>query len=75
MRKVIAANLLSRRIGEIFEGIVTGSGPKGTFVRLKSFPAEGRVIRNFAGVDVGDKIRAKLVSVEIGQGFIDFEKV
>jgi exoribonuclease II len=75
MRKVIAAKVLGRRIGETFDGIITGTGPKGTFVRLKDFPAEGRVIRNFAGVDVGDQARVKLVAVEIGKGFIDFERV
>jgi VacB/RNase II family 3'-5' exoribonuclease len=75
MRKVIAANVLSRRIGEIFDAVVTGSDPKGTYVRLKDFPAEGRVTRNYAGIDVGDKVKVKLVAVEIGKGFIDFEKV
>lgn len=34
MRKVIAANVLAKRIGEIFEAIVTGASPKGTYVRL-----------------------------------------
>jgi VacB/RNase II family 3'-5' exoribonuclease len=75
MRKVIAANLLGKRIGEIFEAIVTGALPKGTFVRLLKFPAEGRVIRNAQGIDVGDKVRVRLISVEVDKGFIDFEKV
>lgn len=75
MRKVIAANLLGKRIGEIFDAIVTGASPKGTYVRLLKFPAEGCVIRNGQGIDVGDKVRVRLVSVEVDKGFIDFEKV
>jgi exoribonuclease-2 len=75
MRKVCAASLLSRRIGEVFDSIVTGASPKGTYVRLLKFPAEGRVIRGAQGIDVGDKVRVRLASVEIAQGFIDFERV
>jgi exoribonuclease-2 len=75
MRKVCAASLLSRRIGEVFDGIITGASPKGTYVRLATFPAEGRVIRGAQGIDVGDRLRVRLASVEIAQGFIDFEKV
>jgi exoribonuclease II len=75
MRKVIAANLLGKRIGEIFDAIVTGVSPKGTYVRLLKFPAEGRVTRNAPGIDVGDKVRVRLISVDVDKGFIDFEKV
>jgi len=38
------------------------------------FPAEGRVTRNPQGVDVGDKLRVRLISVDVDKGFIDFEK-
>lgn len=75
MRKIIAANLLGKRIGEIFDAIVTGALPKGTYVRLLKFPAEGRVTRNAQGIDVGDKVRVRLISVEVDKGFIDFEKI
>lgn len=75
MRKVAAATLLSRRIGEIFDAIVTGASPKGIYARLLKFPAEGRVIRGTQGVDVGDRIRVRLLSVEVSKGFIDFERV
>jgi VacB/RNase II family 3'-5' exoribonuclease len=74
MRKVVAANLLSSRIGEIFDGIVTGASPKGTYVRLFQFPAEGRVVRGAQGMDVGDKVRVRLTSVQIANGFVDFER-
>jgi exoribonuclease-2 len=75
MRKIIAANLLGKRIGEIFDAIVTGASPKGTYVRLLKFPTEGRVTRDVQGIDVGDKVRARLISVDVDKGFIDFEKV
>ena len=74
MRKVAAASLLSRRVGEVFAGIVTGASPKGTYVRLLNFPAEGRVVQNTQGIDVGDKIQVRLTSVDIPKGFIDFQK-
>jgi exoribonuclease-2 len=74
MRKVIAANLLSGRIGEVFDGIVTGASPKGTYVRLLKKPAEGRVIHGTQGLNVGDTVRVKLASVDIAKGFIDFDR-
>jgi exoribonuclease-2 len=74
MRKVIAAVLLGERVGEVFDAIVTGVSAKGTFVRLISPPAEGRVVRDEAGLDVGDKVRVRLISTEPLKGFIDFER-
>jgi VacB/RNase II family 3'-5' exoribonuclease len=72
MRKVAAATFLSRRIGETFDAVVTGATPKGTFVRLVSPPAEGRVVDGEEGLDVGDTLRVKLVATEPTRGFIDF---
>jgi exoribonuclease-2 len=74
MRKVAAACLLGQHIGEIFDGIVTGASEKGTYVRLLKKPAEGRVIRGAQGLNVGDTVRVKLVSVNVAMGFIDFER-
>ena len=74
MRKVAAASLLVRRIGEIFDGVVTGASTKGTYVRLLGFPAEGRVIRGAQGIEVGDKVKVRLASVDVEKGFIDFER-
>ncbi len=75
MRKVIAASVMSQRIGEVFDGVVTGASPKGTYLRLLKFPAEGRVVRGPEGIDVGDRVRVRLISVEVSKGFIDFERV
>jgi exoribonuclease-2 len=75
MRKIMAANLLSHRVGELFEGIITGASPKGTYARLLDFPAEGRILRGEQGVDVGDKVAVRLISLDVRQGFIDFERL
>jgi exoribonuclease-2 len=75
MRKVAAADFLSSRIGEEFDAIVTGVSDKGTFVRLFQPPAEGRVVRGEQGLDVGDKLRVRLVDTAVAKGFIDFVRV
>jgi len=75
MRKVAAAILLSNRIGQAFDAIVTGATTKGTFVRLIAPPAEGRVVRGEQGLDVGDKVRVRLVGTNLERGFIDFEMI
>jgi exoribonuclease-2 len=74
MRKIIAANLLSRQIGQVFDGLITGASPKGTYVRLLKFPAEGKLVRGAQGVDVGDKVSVRLAAVDTNRGFIDFER-
>jgi exoribonuclease-2 len=73
--KAAAAYLLQGRIGESFDAIVTGVAPKGTFVRITAPLVEGRMVRGFEGLDVGDALRVKLRSVDIDQRFIDFESV
>lgn len=75
MRKAAAAVLLRNRIGEIFEAFVTGVTPHGTFVRLLSPPAEGRVMSGEHGLAVGQKIRVRLLKTDPYQGFVDFERV
>jgi exoribonuclease-2 len=74
MRKAAAAVLLGQRTGETFDAIVTGVSPKGTFVRLIAPPAEGRVMRGEQGMDVGDRVRVRLVSTDPERGFIDFAR-
>lgn len=73
MKKVAAAMMLLDRVGDRFEGIVTGASDKGTYVRLIDPPAEGRVVRRFDGMDVGDKVVVKLVKLSPERGYIDFE--
>ena len=73
--KSAAALLLESRIGQSFDGIITGAGPKGTWVRLFSPPVEGKVVSGFQGLDVGHRARVRLVHVDVDAGFIDFERV
>lgn len=72
MRKAVAAVLLQDRIGEHFGALVTGASEKGTYVRLVSPPAEGRVISGEGNLMVGQKITVRLVNTDPYSGFIDF---
>ena len=74
MRKAAAAVLLSGRIGESFDAIVTGASEKGTYVRIVTPPAEGRVMRGEKGMFVGQKVRVRLIGMDPYKGQIDFEK-
>lgn len=73
--KSAAALLLENRIGERFDALVTGASEAGTWARLLTIPVEGRVEHGFEGLDVGDRIRVQLVSVDVERGFIDFKNV
>jgi exoribonuclease-2 len=72
MRKAAAAVLLRDHVGESFTGLVTGASEKGTYVRLTTPPAEGRVMEGQQGLRVGQKIRVRLLSTDPFRGFIDF---
>jgi exoribonuclease-2 len=74
MKKVAAALMLAPQVGRVFDAMVTGVSPKGTFARLLTVPAEGRVMRGERGLDVGDQFRARLAGVDAGKGFIDLER-
>jgi exoribonuclease-2 len=75
LRKVAAAVLLSTRVGETFDAIVTGVKDRGTFARLLRPPADGRVVRGEEGLDVGEHIRVRLLSTDPERGFLDFARV
>jgi VacB/RNase II family 3'-5' exoribonuclease len=74
VRKSAAAVLLAPRIGQRFDGIVTGASAKGTWVRITAPVAEGRVVRGFEGLDVGDRVHVELVHTDAARGFIDFAR-
>jgi VacB/RNase II family 3'-5' exoribonuclease len=73
--KSAAAMLLSSRIGAQFDALCTGAADKGTWVRIFDPPIEGRLLKGFQGVDVGDRLKVRLVHTEVEKGFIDFEKI
>jgi VacB/RNase II family 3'-5' exoribonuclease len=70
--KSVAALLLSSRIGETFAGTVTGASEKGTWVRISGPTTEGRIVKGFRGLDVGDRVTVRLLRTDVEQGFIDF---
>jgi hypothetical protein len=72
VRKSAAALLLQSRIGQSFDAIVTGVSDKGTWVRIAQPLAEGRVVKGFEGLDVGDQVRVQLTHTDVQRGFIDF---
>ena len=72
MRKAAAAVLLQHRIGESFDALVTGASEKGTYVRLITPPAEGRILQGERGLTVGQKVRVRLLKTDPYNGFIDF---
>jgi VacB/RNase II family 3'-5' exoribonuclease len=72
VRKSAAALLLADRIGQSFDALVTGASAKGTWVRINHPNVEGRVVRGFEGLDVGEKVRVRLLGVDAARGFIDF---
>ncbi|MDQ2664802.1 MAG: RNB domain-containing ribonuclease [Gemmatimonadota bacterium] len=75
VRKAAAALLLADRIGSVFDAIVTGVNKDGTYVRLLSPPAEGRVMHGYEGMDVGERVRVRLTRTDAVRGYIDFDGV
>ena len=75
MAKRLAAIALQNRIGEIFDAIVTGASEKGTFVRALQAHIEGMLTQGDHGLDVGDKLRVKLIRTDVQKGYIDFARV
>jgi exoribonuclease-2 len=74
VRKSAAALLLEPRIGQEFDGIITGTSDKGTWIRILQPPAEGLVARGAQGLDVGDRVRVELIATNVERGFIDFAR-
>ena len=74
MQKVAAAVLMKGRIGEVFDGIITGASEKGIYVRLIEPPVEGRIMGTGERLSVGQKVRVKLTDLDPYQGHIDFQR-
>jgi exoribonuclease-2 len=72
MRKIVAASVMQRHVGERFDAIVTGVTPSGTFARILHPPVDGRIEKNEHGLNVGEKVNVTLISADPGRGFIDF---
>jgi exoribonuclease-2 len=74
MSKHLAAIAMQNRIGEVFDAIVTGVTDHGTFVRILQRHIEGLLSQGQQGLDVGDKLRAKLMRTDVQKGYIDFSR-
>jgi len=72
MSKRLSAVAMSTRIGETFDATITGVGLHGTFVRVMHPHIEGLLTQGSQGLDVGDKLRAKLTRTDVQRGYIDF---
>jgi len=75
VEKSANAILMKSRIGEIFEAIVVGASPKGTWIRLLHPHVEGKLVNGFEGLKVGQKLKARLTDINVELGYIDFAKV
>jgi VacB/RNase II family 3'-5' exoribonuclease len=74
MSKRLAAVAMQNRIGTAFDAVVTGVTPHGTFVRALQAHVEGLLAQGAQGLDVGDKLRVKLIRTDIQHGYIDFAR-
>jgi VacB/RNase II family 3'-5' exoribonuclease len=72
VRKSAGAMLLEGRLGQRFDGVVTGASDKGTWVRVFTPPVEGKLVQGWEGLEVGDRLRVKLIGADVERGFIDF---
>lgn len=73
-RKRAAALALRGRIGDTFDGVVTGVTQRATWLRVSSPEAEGRLVRGRRGLKVGDAVRVVLLAVDPVRGYIDFAR-
>ena len=73
-RKAASAAYLGQHLGETFDALVTGVNEGGTWVRTLTPPVEGKLVAGEAGLDVGDRVRVRLQSIDPGRGFVDFER-
>jgi exoribonuclease-2 len=74
VEKSANAMLMKSMIGQVFEAIVSGASPKGTWIRLFHPHVEGKLVNGSIGLKVGQKLKARLTHINVELGFIDFER-
>ena len=74
LRKSEAAMFLRSRIGEIFQGVVSGLNDKGAWVRIFNPPVEGKLVDG-ESFPLGKLLKVKLIYTHVQMGFIDFAPV
>jgi len=75
VEKSANAMLLQSRISEEFDAIVSVASTKGTWVRLLQPHVEGKLVKGYNGLKVGQKLKVRLLKINVEEGFIDFERV
>lgn len=71
LQKSVVAQSLVEHIGETFEAVVSGINAQGTWIRLVSLGAEGKLAGR---AEVGEHLLVRLASVHVEKGFLDFVK-
>jgi exoribonuclease-2 len=74
VEKSAAALLLQDRVGERFDGVVSGLSEFGAWVRLLDPPVEGR-LSEAGGVTSGQAVHVELLRADVTRGFVDFRLV
>ena len=64
--------LLESHIGQRFDAIVTGRNENNTWVRIFTPPVEGKLSGHGPDLEIGQRVRVKLVETDVERGFIDF---
>jgi len=75
VRKSEAALLLTSHINQTFDAIVTGKSISATWVRIFDIPIEGLLTNGMPDLEIGRKLRVRLVSTNVEKGFIDFIQI
>ena len=75
VRKSEAALFLQGQVGQTFDAIITGRTESATWVRIFTPPVEGMLLAEDASLEVGQRLRVRLVRTDVERGFIDFETV
>lgn len=74
--KKMAAARLEHRVGDQFEAVVTGISLKATYIRTTDpEQVDGRLVRGYAGLEPGSRLRVVLLRADPVRGYIDFARV
>jgi exoribonuclease-2 len=65
--------VLVKRIGDVFDAVVSGVNEHGAWVRITRPLVEGKLLGDTRHLDVGNRLKVRLVSTDAENGFIDFE--
>jgi exoribonuclease-2 len=74
VEKSAIGSMLTNRIGDTFDGIVSVGRNGKSWVRISNPPVEGQ-LHSGSKHRNGDKVRVRLTSVNVPEGHIDFERL